>query len=90
MEKRVVTMMLVLGRCLLLVVTRDVSDVCNDCSVAADVDVGESVLTLLLDVSSPPSPLSSRCDDDVLSCSRCCCFLSKMSAMISPVVLPLS
>ena len=87
MEKRV---MLVLGRCLLLVVTSDVSNVCNDCSAAAEVDVGEGVLTLLPDVSSPPAPSSSRCDDDVLSCSHCCCFLSKMSAMISFVVLPLS
>ena len=53
------TMMLVLGRCLLLVVvTIDVSDACSDCSAAADVDVGEGVLTLLLDVSSPPSPSS--------------------------------
>ena len=52
-------MILVLGRCLLLVdVTIDVSDACNDCSAAADVDVGEGVLTLLLDVSSPPSPSS--------------------------------
>ena len=85
------TMMLVLGcLLLLLVVTIDVSDVCNDCSTAADVGVGEGVLTRLLDVSSPPSPLSSRCADDVLSCSRCCCFLSKMSAMMSAVVLSLS
>ena len=59
-------MMLVLGRCLLLVVTIDVSDACNDCSVAAVVvDVGEGDLTLLLDVSSPPFPSPPpRCDDD--------------------------
>ena len=85
------TMMLVFGRCLLLVVvTIEVSDACDDCSTAADVDVGEGDLTLLLDVSSPPSPSSpSRCDDDDLGCS-CCCFLSRMSAMMSAVVLPLS
>ena len=53
------TMMLVLGRCrLLVIVAINGSDVCNDCSAAADVDVGEGVLTLLLDVSSPPSPSS--------------------------------
>ena len=54
------TMMLVLGRCsLLVVVTIDVSDACSDCSAAvADVDVGEGDLTLLFDVSSPPSPSS--------------------------------
>ena len=51
------TMMLVRGRCLLLVVVRiDVSDACSDCSAVAD--VGEGDLTLLLDVSSPPSPSS--------------------------------
>ena len=72
-----------------MVVTVDVSDTCDDCSTAADVDVGEGDLTLLLDVSSPPSPSSPpRCDDDVLSCS--CCFLSRMSAMMSAVVLTLS
>ena len=85
-------MMLVLGRCLLLVVvTMDVSDACSDCSAAADIDVCEGELTLLFDVSFPPSPSSPpRCDDDVLCCIRCCCFLSKMSAMMSAVVLPLS
>ena len=41
-------MMLVRGRCLLFVVVAiDVSDACDDCSTAADVDVGEGVLTLL-------------------------------------------
>ena len=55
MEKSVVTMMLARGRCLrLVVVTSDVSDGSSDCSAVAD--VGEGVLTLLLDVSSPPSP----------------------------------
>ena len=60
------TMMLVRGRCLLLVVvTIDVSDACDDDSTAAD--VGEGDLTLLLDASSPPSPSSPpRCDDDDL------------------------
>ena len=67
MDKRVVTMMLVFGRCLHLVaVTTEVATGNNDCTDAAD--VGEGVLTLLLDVSSPPSPSSpSRCGDDVLS-----------------------
>ena len=52
-------MMLVLGRCfILVVVTIDVSDACSDCSFAADVDVGEGDLTLLFDASSPPSPSS--------------------------------
>ena len=84
-------MMLVLGRCLLLVVVAiDVSDACSDCSAAAaDVDVGEGDLTLLFDVSSPPSS-PPRCDDDVLCCIRCCCFLSRMSAMMLAVVLPFS
>ena len=46
------TMMLVRGRCRLLVVVKiDVSDACDDGSTAAD--VGEGDLTLLLDVSSP-------------------------------------
>ena len=63
------TMMLVRGRCLLLVVvTIGVSGACDDCSTAAD--VGEGDLALLLDVSTPPSLLSSpsrsRCDDDDL------------------------
>ena len=86
------TMMLVLGRCLLLVVvTIDVSNACDDRSTAADVDVGEGDLTLPLYVSSPPSPSSpSKYDDDGLCCSRCCCFLSRMSTIMSAVVLPLS
>ena len=54
------TMMLVLGRCsLLVVVAIDVSDACSDSSAAVDVDVSEGDLTLLFDVSSPPSPSSS-------------------------------
>ena len=58
-------MMLAFGRCRrLVVVTIEVSDGNDDCTDAAD--VGEGVLTLLLDVSSPPSPSSpSRCDDDL-------------------------
>ena len=85
-------MMLARGRCrLLVVVTIDVSDGCNDCSAAA-ADVGEGELTLLLDVSSPPSPSSPpRCADDDLCCSCCrCCFLIRMSAMMSAVVRPFS
>ena len=51
-------MMLDFGRCCcLVVVTIEVSDGNNDCTDAAG--VGEGVLALLLDVSSPPS-LSSR------------------------------
>ena len=79
------TMMLARGRChLLVVVTIDVSEGCNDCSAA---DVGEGGLTLLLDVSSPPSPSSpSRCDHALCcSCYRCC-FLRRMSAKMSAVV----
>ena len=50
MEKRVVTMMLAFGRCgRLVIVTIEVSDGNDDCTDAAD--VGEGVLTLLLDVS---------------------------------------
>ena len=50
-------MMLAFGRCRrLVVVTIEVSDGNNDCTDAAD--VGEDVLTLLLDASSPPSPSS--------------------------------
>ena len=41
------TMMLVLGRCLLLVVvTIDVSDACDDCSAAADVRMSVRVTSL--------------------------------------------
>ena len=47
-------MMLVLGGCLLIEGTIDVA-CCNDDRDAA---VGEDVLTLLLDVSSSPSPAS--------------------------------
>ena len=67
MEKRVVTMILAFGRCrCLVVVTLEVSAGNNDCTDAAD--VGEGVLVLLLDVSSPPPPplYPSRCDDDAL------------------------
>ena len=63
-------MMLAFGRCRLVVGTIDVSCGNDDCVDAAD--VGEDVLALLIDVSSPPSPVSpSGCDDDddVLSCS---------------------
>ena len=64
------------------------SDGNADCAEAAD--VGEGVLTLHLDVSSPPSPsCPSRCDEDALCCRRhCCCycFLRRMSAMMSAVV----
>ena len=47
-----------------------------------------SSLSFDLDVSSPPSPVSpSGCDDDdALSWSCLCCFLSRMSAMMSAVV----
>ena len=80
------TMMLARGRCRrLVIVTSDVSAGNNDCSVAAD--VGEGVLTRLLDVSFPPPSSPPRCDDDGLcrSC-RCCCFLRRMSAKMSAVV----
>ena len=57
---------------------------CNDdCDAAA---LGEDILTLLPDVSSPPPPVSpSRCGDDVLGCSCPCCCLGKRSAMMSAV-----
>ena len=64
MEKRVVTMILAFGRFRrLVIVTIEVADVNDDCTEAAD--VGEDVLTLLLDVSSPPSS-PPKCDDDDL------------------------
>ena len=80
-------MMLAFGRHRLVVRTIDVSGGNDDCDEAAD--VGEGLLTLLLDVSSPPSPVVlSRCDDDDLSYNwRCrCCFQRRMSAMMSAVV----
>ena len=66
MEKRVMTMLLAFGRCRrVVVVTIRYQMAINFCTDAAD--VGEGVLTLLLDVPSPPSPSSpSRCDDDDL------------------------
>ena len=66
-------MMLAFGRCRPVVGISDVSCGNDDCTAAAAA-VGEDVLTLLLDMSSPPFPVSPPgcVDDGVLSCSCLC------------------
>ena len=85
MEKKDVTMMLVLGLVCLVEGTSDVSG-CDD-FCRSEAAVGEDVLTLLPDVSSPSAPVvPSRCDDDFLCRSCLCCSFKRMSAMISAAV----